>query len=237
MRIPIIGVSPLYDAERDSCWMLPGYMQGLEEAGAAPVMLPLTKKPDILRRTATLCDGFLLTGGQDVSPRLYGSVQKPYCGETCAARDGMELILLRMALEEDKPVFGICRGLQFLNAALGGTLYQDIPTEYPTHVDHCMTPPYSRAVHTVNPVPGSPLAALLGDAPFGVNSYHHQAIRTLAPGLDEMARAEDGLIEAACVRETRFVWAVQWHPEFSFRSDANSRLLLRAFVRAAEKRR
>lgn len=234
MKKPIIGVTPLFDQERDSYWMLPGYLEGLEQAGAIPVVLPLPEESDDLTQLISLCDGLLFTGGQDVSPALYGEMPKGTCGEICSARDRMEQVLLHLALERDLPVLGICRGIQFLNAALGGTLYQDLPTEHPSQIQHHMTPPYDRAVHTVTLQPNTPLAELLGAEYIGVNSYHHQAVKTLAPCLAEMARSEDGLIEAVCLPEKRFVWAVQWHPEFSFRVDAHSRKIFGAFVAAAK---
>ena len=234
MKKPIIGVTPLFDRERDSYWMLPGYLEGLEQAGAIPIVLPLPEDLDDLPQLVSLCDGLLFTGGQDVSPALYGEAPKPTCGEVCPARDRMEQTLLHLALERDLPVLGICRGIQFLNAVLGGTLYQDLPTEYPFQTQHHMPPPYDRAVHTVTLQPGTPLAELLGTEHIGVNSYHHQAVKTLAPCLTEMAWSEDGLIEAVCLPGTRFVWAVQWHPEFSFRVDEHSRKIFGAFVAAAK---
>ena len=235
MKKPIIGVTPLFDRERDSYWMLPGYLEGLEQAGAIPIVLPLPEDLDDLPQLVSLCDGLLFTGGQDVSPALYGEAPKPTCGEVCPARDRMEQTLLHLALERDLPVLGICRGIQFLNAVLGGTLYQDLPTEYPFQTQHHMPPPYDRAVHTVTLQPGTPLAELLGTEHIGVNSYHHQAVKTLAPCLTEMAWSEDGLIEAVCLPGKRFVWAVQWHPEFSFRVDEHSRKIFGAFVAAAGK--
>ena len=214
--------------------MLPGYLEGLEQAGAIPIVLPLPEDLDDLPQLVSLCDGLLFTGGQDVSPALYGEAPKPTCGEVCPARDRMEQTLLHLALERDLPVLGICRGIQFLNAVLGGTLYQDLPTEYPFQTQHHMPPPYDRAVHTVTLQPGTPLAELLGTEHIGVNSYHHQAVKTLAPCLTEMAWSEDGLIEAVCLPGKRFVWAVQWHPEFSFRVDEHSRKIFGAFVAAAK---
>lgn len=236
MKKPIIGVTPLFDRERDSYWMLPGYLEGLEQAGALPIVLPLPEALDDLTPLVSLCDGLLFTGGQDVSPTLYGETPKPTCGEVCPARDRVEQALLQLALERDLPVLGICRGIQFLNAVLGGTLYQDLPTEHPSQTQHHMTPPYDRAVHTVTLQPGTPLAELLGTEHIGVNSYHHQAVKTLAPCLTEMAWSEDGLIEAVCLPEKRFVWAVQWHPEFAFRVDEHSRKIFGAFVAAAGKK-
>lgn len=129
---PLIGLVPLMDYQRASYWMLPGYMQGIEQAGGVPVMLPLTDDDAALARLADTCDGFLLTGGQDVEPAVYSAAQTSLCGEISPQRDAMERKLLTLARAQDKPVLGICRGIQFLNAALGGTLWQDLPVEYPS---------------------------------------------------------------------------------------------------------
>lgn len=230
MKRPLIGIVPLVDVARESYWMLPGYMQGVEQAGGVPVMLPLTDDTATLRQLADTCDGFLLTGGQDVSPALYGAAPTPQCGVTCPGRDAMETKLLDLALAADKPVLGICRGIQFLNAHLGGTLYQDLPTEHPLSANHHQMPPYDAPVHTVTLTPGSQLQTLLGKDTLGVNSLHHQAIRTLAPGLAAMAVSEDGLVESVCLPGKKFVWAVQWHPEFSFRVNEDSRKIFKKFV-------
>ena len=133
---------------------------------------------------------------------------------------------------ERKPLLGICRGIQFLNVHLGGTLYQDLPAEHPSAANHHQTPPYDAPVHSVTLTAGSPLCALLGKDTLAVNSLHHQAIKTLAPGLAAMAVSEDGLTEAVCLPDKRFVWAVQWHPEFSFRVNEDSRKIFKAFVGA-----
>lgn len=229
---PLIGLVPLVDYQRESCWMLPGYMQGVEQAGGVPVMLPLTRDRGELERLAAACDGFLLTGGQDVAPALYGGADPGRCGELCPERDAMETALLALARAQDKPVLGICRGIQLLNAALGGTLWQDLPTQCPSEVDHHQSGNYASPIHTVALQPGTPLAELLGPAPLPVNSLHHQAVRTLAPALAPMAVAPDGIVEAVYEPGRTFVWAVQWHPEFSWQTDANSRAIFRAFVDA-----
>lgn len=229
---PLIGLVPLMDYQRASYWMLPGYMQGIEEAGGVPVMLPLTADKAALARLADTCDGFLFTGGQDVTPSVYGAAQTALCGETSPERDAMETELLALARAKDKPVLGICRGIQFLNAALGGTLWQDLPVEYPSEVNHHQTGAYDQPIHTVRLLPGTPLADLLGVDTLPVNSYHHQAIHKLAPGLAAMATAPDGIVEAVYEPGKRFVWAVQWHPEFSWKVSAESRKIFAAFVGA-----
>ena len=236
MNQPIIGVTPLWDEEKNSYWMLPGYLEGLEEAGAIPVILPLAADGADIAQLVALCDGFLFTGGQDVAPQLYGEALKPTCGELCPARDTLERELLRQALERDKPILGICRGLQFLNVALGGTLYQDLPTEHPSEIGHSMKLPYDQAAHMGHILPDTPLAALLQKTELGVNSCHHQAVKTLAPGLVEMARSTDDLIEAVHLPGKTFVWGVQWHPEMSLHADEASREIFEAFVGASNRR-
>lgn len=240
-RRPLIGVVPLVDYGRDSLWMLPGYMDGIMGAGGTPVMLPLTDDADALGELVDACDGILFTGGQDVAPELYGDkpteaylATKP---ELSPERDHMETMLLRLTLDADKPILGICRGIQFINAALGGTLWHDLPTEHPSGVEHHMKPPYDQFGHTVTLVEGTPLADLMVRAGQGtriaVNSYHHQAVRTVAPELRTMATADDGVIEALYRPASRFCWAVQWHPEFLHRVDIRSRMIFGAFVDAA----
>lgn len=230
---PMIGVVPLWDDEKESYWMLPGYLKGIENAGGIPVMLPMTANEQDLRQLADICDGFLFTGGHDVDPVFYGEVPLPVCGSLCAERDCMEKKLFDIALEKDRAVLGICRGIQFINAALGGSLYQDIPLQYPSSLEHHQLPPYDRPSHYVHIVGDSPLYALLKKERLAVNSYHHQAICRLSDRLVLMAEAEDGLAEAVYMPGKNFVWAVQWHPEFSYVTDDNSRKILEAFVKAA----
>ena len=232
-RKPIIGVVPLMDYQRDSLWMLPGYLNGIIRAGGVPVTLPLTSAHDVLYRAMDVCSGFLLTGGQDVSPQLYGEIPLPQCGEVSPERDAMETVLLKNALESDKAVLGICRGIQFLNVYCGGTLWQDLPTQVPSDTEHHMSPPYDRTVHQVSIIPDTKLHQILGCTALNVNSYHHQAIRELGSGLQAAAVSEDGLIEGVVMPSHRFVCAVQWHPEFASPEDAAAQELIAAFIAAA----
>lgn len=230
----MIGILPLMDKERNSYWMLPGYMNGIIQAGGVPVMLPLTADSSLLEQLVHTLDGFLFTGGQDVSPSIYGEQPSPACGECCPARDEMEQILFQLVCRYDKPMLGICRGIQFLNAALGGTLYQDLPSEHPSSVIHCQKPPYDIPSHEVELVSNSPLSDLLKTDRLMVNSYHHQAVKQLSAALRPMAYSPDGLVEACQAPDRRFMWAVQWHPEFSFESDASSRLIFRALTESCK---
>lgn len=235
MRKPIIGLIPLVDDERESYWMLPGYMEGVRAAGGIPVMLPLTEDLEELAQLNGMCDGYLLTGGHDVSPLLHGEQPLAECGAVSERRDGMERIILDTAIEEDKAVLGICRGIQFMNAALGGTLYQDIPTQRAEYVEHHQNGHYDEPIHMNYIEEGTPLRELLGTPELAVNSYHHQAVKTLAPKLSMMACSEDGLVEAVYMPDKRFIWGVQWHPEFSYKTDETSMKIFEAFVRASGK--
>ncbi len=232
MTKPVVGVLPLWDDDRKSLWMLPGYLTGVQRAGGIPIVLPLTTDADDLSHFADRFDGFLFTGGHDVSPEFYGETARPECGATCRVRDEMEKRLFFETLDRDKPVFGICRGIQAINAFLGGSLYQDLPSQMhaAVPVSHKQSPPYDRPSHSVA-VGETPLRAIAGADEIFVNSYHHQGIKTLATGLDAMAVAPDGLVEAAYMPTARFMWAVQWHPEFSL-DDPVSAGLFSSFVAA-----
>lgn len=228
MKKPVIGLVPLVDTGRESLWMLPGYMEGVKNAGGLPVMLPLEADRDTVEQMTAMCDGFVFTGGHDVNPVLYGETNEGLTGEIIPARDAMETELLCFALEQDKAVLGICRGLQFLNVHLGGTLYQDLPTQANSAVNHRQPAPYDLPIHPVKLSGG--LAQALGAEETMVNSCHHQAIRDLAPGLEVTAQAPDGIVEAVCLPGKKFVWAVQWHPEFFRPEHPDSQAIFRAFV-------
>lgn len=229
---PVVGVMPLWDDEKDSIWMLPGYLEGIMDSGGLPVIFPLAEDEEDLEQLVRSCDGFLFTGGHDVSPEMYQESPLEGLVDTCPRRDRMEAVILRKALERDLPVLGICRGLQLINVCLGGGLVQDLPTQHVPGTEHHQTPPYDRPVHDVTIPEATPLRDCLGCDRLSVNSYHHQAVRKLAPALQAMAFSPDGLVEAVYMPGKRFLWAVQWHPEYSFRRDTGSRRIFRAFVRS-----
>jgi len=233
MRKPIIGVTPSVDEENHRCVVQPGYLESIDRVGGLPLMLPLTDREEDIAHFIEICDGFLFVGGPDLEPWRYGQELMPECGPQNVQRDAMEWKLMEAALAVDKPILGVCRGIQVLNTVLGGTLYQDIPSQYETALTHSMPePPYNRMAHPLRMVEGTPLAQL----PFaeGVNSRHHQAILDLAPGLEIMAYAADGIVEAVRMPEKRFVWAVQWHPEAFWEEDGMNIELFRSFVEAAK---
>lgn len=237
MPQPMIGVLPLYDNERESYWMLPGYMKAIEEAGGIPVMLPLTTDSNVIETLADKFDGFLFTGGHDLNPELYGERAEETCGTLCGDRDVMEKLLFEQVTALDKPALGICRGLQAFNVFLGGTLYQDLPTQYPacSSFTHKQQPPYDKPAHNVNIEEGNVLYRIVQTESLKVNSYHHQGIKRLSDRLQAVAVADDGLIEAVAMPDKTFVLAVQWHPEFSYKTDQANFKLFEKFVESSRK--
>lgn len=239
MNKPMIGVLPLYDTDKKSYWMLPHYMKAIEDSGGIPVMLPLTTDEDMITTLAHTFDGFLFTGGHDVNPELYDEMMQSVCGELCMERDQMEAFLFHKVIALGKPAFGICRGLQLFNAILGGTLYQDIPTDMEAEqkIVHQQKPPYTNLVHSVHIEKDNLLHDILQTDQIQVNSYHHQGIKTLSDQLVAVAIAEDGLVESVVMPGYSFVLAVQWHPEYSYAVDGYSQQLFAAFVRACSSAR
>ena len=146
----IIGVMPLWDAERKSVWMLPDYLDGIKAAGGVPVVLPIEMSEDDADRIVETCDGFLFTGGQDVAPEFYGMKDATGTVVPSPERDKLETLLLSKALQADKAILGICRGLQFINAFLGGSLWQDLPSQHPSDIVHRQGKPYGIPTHKVS---------------------------------------------------------------------------------------
>lgn len=218
--------------------MVPGYIEGLREAGAIPLILPLNLDKEELNDMKGKFSGFLLTGGHDVSPGLYGEQKENVCGTCSAERDRLESMIFSYALHEDVPVLGICRGIQLINVLMGGTLYQDLPSRIlgKVKINHLMTAPYNRHVHYVDILRDTPLYDVLKKEYIGVNSYHHQGIRDVGKGLEVMACSEDGLVEAVYTPDRRFIWGIQWHPEFMYQVDRNQQQIFHAFVNACADR-
>ena len=237
---PIIGITP--SAQLDTlahgtflryCISAP-YIRALEAAGGVPVILP--PQCDTIDELMAVIDGLLLSGGPDVDPARYGdNYVHPATYGIDPDRDQFEIDLFEAALRRGIPVFGICRGIQVMNVALGGTLIQDVSTEHPGaadvgHRQHERGLENSEVGHETFAVDDEPLP-IFGTTELGVNSFHHQAIRELAPDLMPVAISPDGLIEAVVMRANPEVFGVQWHPELMFeRDDAH----LRPFARLVE---
>ncbi len=188
------------------------YLDAVLRAGGAPLGLAAGVAGAALDAALDAVHGVLLTGGGDVCPDFYGATAHPAAGGHLAARDATEIALARAALARGVPLLGVCRGIQLLNVALGGTLVQDIPTEWPSALPHRDPDPAGEARHVIDITPDSLLARVIGATALEVNSYHHQAIRDLAPGLVITARARDGVVEAV-ERPGAPLLAVQFHPE------------------------
>ncbi len=229
MRDPLIGICPLRDEKTGDYKIYPEYADRIRRAGGVPVVLPLTEDESTADRFAEACDGFLFTGGHDVFPALYGEIPVEGLTFCFPERDRTEAALLARVLDRDKPVFGICRGLQFVNVFLGGTLYQDLASQR-QGIIHTQPRPYDAPSHRNAVVRDTPLFDVCATDSIAVNSCHHQGVRALAPCLAVSAVAEDGLIEAAFMPEKRFVRLVQWHPELMPPDDSLSRRLFRDFV-------
>jgi putative glutamine amidotransferase len=211
------------------------YVRVLEQLGALPVLIPLAMSEATLRGTFERLDGILLPGGEDVDPVHYGAERHPQLGATDQERDRTELLLTTWALETGMPVLGVCRGVQVLNVACGGTLYQDLHSQRPDLEKHDYFPPKFerfRIVHTVEVAPDSLLARALGEG-HEVNSMHHQGIAAVGEGLRAVAVAEDGLVEALEMPLRPFVLGVQWHPEELAKTDPHSGSIFHHFVQAA----
>lgn len=235
MKKPIIGILPLFDSEKDSIWMLPGYQKGLEKAGAQVLIFPYTNDLDEILTVSALCDGYLFTGGQDVDPNLYNEKKQPFCGEISPVLDTLTKIVFEDAKFSDKAVLGICRGCQILNVLFGGTLYQDLNTQYSSengaHIEHHQNKPYDSTSHKVTLNQDSYLHKLLKKDVLDVNSIHHQGIKDLGMGLSVNAVSEDGIVEAIKANDYNFMLGVQWHPEYNFFRNEDSMSILKAFVK------
>ncbi|WP_340373815.1 gamma-glutamyl-gamma-aminobutyrate hydrolase family protein [Streptomyces sp. SS7] len=231
---PLIGISTYLETSvRWGVWELPaavlptGYHRLAQKAGALPALLP-PDAPAAAEAVVARLDGLVIAGGPDVDPGRYRAERHPRTGPAHAERDAWELALIDAALAADKPLLGICRGMQLLNVALGGTLVQHLPDRV-GHGGHS-GPPGFFAAHRVQPVPGTLLAAVVPEE-VSVATYHHQAVDRLGSGLLPCAHAEDGTVEAIELPTAHpFTLAVQWHPEVG-----DDLRVMRALVTAAEK--
>ena len=229
-------------------WLRFDYLHAVSKAHGLPSIIapgftnPLDEAKQLAGEILDGCDGLLLSGGTDVDPVIFGEVPHTALGRVDGPRDSFEITLAREAVRRDMPVLGICRGLQVLNVALGGTLIQDIPSDVKSTVVHETGEDRVAIGHDVVIDPASRLAALLGVTRVGVNSFHHQAAKRLGGGLTISATSpEDGLVEGVEMPDRNFVVAVQWHPENFWKTSAAFDGLFAGFVeaagRAAEARR
>lgn len=239
---PLIGIVSAVSISPQGWPFLRAYdanVKAIERVGGLPVLVPCTLETDALRDLYDRLDGVLLPGGGDVDPAVYDDTPRTEIKMVDTVRDHTEIKLSRWAVEDQRPVFGICRGHQVFNVALGGTLVQDIPTFLETDLTHDISDGMARntILHTVDILEDSLLSKVMQGTHFEVNSLHHQSIDTLAPSLRVTAHAPDGIVEATELVESHpFALTVQWHPEDMVDDDAAMLGLFRSFVEAASVR-
>jgi putative glutamine amidotransferase len=231
LRAPVIGIT-MYSRTAAGDYELPGdYVDAVRRAGGIPLLIPAGEPR--LDALLALLDGLILSGGGDLDPAHYASPGHPAIYEVDPERDATELALARCAVAAGLPALCICRGLQVLNVALGGTLVEHLPDEVDGAVTH-RHEPSGPTRHPIWPLPGTRLAALLGTSAFEATSWHHQAVRDLAPGLVSAARAADGTVEAVESPAYPGLLAVQWHPEMTAAGDLRQQRLFDALTAAAQ---
>jgi putative glutamine amidotransferase len=243
---PVIGVTPDYNAGdrkdmggREPTYFLRArYIRAVEDLGGIPLILPLVASPDARRRLLDSVDGLLLTGsGPDLPPRLYGERQRYQFPLVSERRADFELELVHQARTRDLPLLAICGGMQTVNVACGGSLFQDIPSQVHDALNHRQKTTATHVSHPVAVTPKSLLKKIVDATLLMVNSSHHQSVKKVAPSLIASAVAPDGIVEAIESPAHRFLLAIQWHPEFLFTRHAAHRRLFEALLRAARRTR
>jgi len=241
---PVIGVTVNYVGPEEgrcpsrygSYYINRGYVEGIRKAGGIPLYLPYTDDPEELAVLLERIDGLLLTGGKDMDPRHFGEERHPTCERILPDRSASELQLTRQAVDRGTPILGICLGLQTLNVAMGGSLYQDIPSMRPSDVRHRQTEQERHQVaHVVEVEEGSLLSRVFGGRrELHVNSIHHQAANKIGDGLVVSARAPDGIVEGLELPRVPFCLSVQWHPE-DLKMGESNQVLFDNLLEAARK--
>jgi putative glutamine amidotransferase len=232
----VIGITPAVSDVGDSS-LISTYSYAIEHSGATPIVLPYVTSKESIMHFADMCDGFFFTGGMDIEPAVYGQEKKETCDQTQPKRDELELALFEAAFATGKPILGICRGMQLINAILGGTLYQDIPTETNATISHRQTEARFEFSHDIRVIKDSPLYSLLGKERIRGNSFHHQALDRLGDELKVLAESDDGIIEGFYHAVHPYLRAYQWHPERLFDKDCDARLIFSDFISACKELR
>lgn len=232
---PVIGLTGSFkpDDWSPQHFLNESYFHAIRQFGGIPVLIPVLADKEELEYLLSTLDGLVLTGGDDIDPVLFGEAILNDTVKLCPERDRAEYDALRLAVQRDLPILGICRGVQVMNVYYGGTLWQDIPAQLSGCGQHRMEAPYHRTAHLCIPEKGTPIGKW---GTFGVNSHHHQAIKDVAPGYLCMGKGEDGIIEAIYDPVHRFRWGVQWHPERIWDIEQTSAEVFRAFIQSCQSR-
>ena len=211
------------------------YAKAITYHGGVPFLVTMYQKKDSLKQLIELSDGFMFAGGIDVNPKAYGEDPINDTIEICLPRDKIEFMALPMILETKKPILSICRGIQSNNVALGGTLYQDIPTQCPSDIAHRQKPMGQIDTHKIYIEKDSKLFDIIGSESVEVNSFHHQSLKDVAKAFTVTAKSPDGIIEAVEDRNHPYFIGVQWHPEFTYDTSNTSVKLFKSFIDACKK--
>ncbi len=210
------------------------YIHAIEKSGGTPIIFPFAGENETIDHLVDICDGFFFTGGVDIHPNRYGEEVREPIGKIQEYRDEFEFNVFQRVIQTSKPILAVCRGAQLVNVALGGTLYQDIPSEIQTKILHRQSEPKFLHSHDVRIMINTPLYEMMKVERIKANSFHHQAIKTLGRGLEIMALAEDGIIEAVYSSGRQYIRAYQWHPERLFGIDTPNRLIFEDFIRVCK---
>ena len=233
--IPLIGMLGAVDNEKNAS-LVYNYAKAIEKSGGLPLLLPFVEGDGAIDEFVFRCDGFLFTGGVDIDPCRYGEEKKPTCGDIQPNRDTLEFKAFKKAFESGKPILGICRGAQLVNVALGGTLYQDIPSEIPSGILHRQREAVNEPSHSVNILKDCGVTLFEDRERIAANSFHHQAVKRLGEGLRVFATANDGVIEGFYMPGEQYFYAYQWHPERLWETDEFNRRIFESFIAACKKR-
>jgi putative glutamine amidotransferase len=229
---PLIGITAGFDYNENKLYINNGYYESIIMVGGLPIIIPVTQGGDYLCDMTKRCDGFLISGGPDVDAKHWNEYNYKFNGRISPIRDEMELFIVREAVDMNKPVFGICRGVQVLNIALGGTIYQDIYSQIVNNnlQKHLQEAPVWYPTHNVIVEKDSRIYKSHGKVVLRVNSFHHQAIKDVAPGFAATSTCEDGVIESIEHKSNKFAVGVQWHPELMWEKDVVFLELFKDFV-------
>lgn len=210
---PLIGISCTF-SENEFSSVRKTYTESVLKSGGLPILIPITTSEEDLRLILSQINALILIGGEDIDPSYYKEKPIKQLGDINKVRDTYDFLLIQLACESNLPILGICRGLQAINVFFGGSLYQDIPSQYADNsVNHQQKEPSRIATHTLQLHPNSMLAAVTGKSELHTNTHHHQAIKEIATGFRATAWSSDGIIEAIESNQGLPIWAVQFHPE------------------------
>lgn len=244
MKKPLIGISPQYDYERNRIFVVKNYLDSIRITGGIPILLPLKIQREDLEDLISRLDGVLFTGGPDIDPFMFGEETMEHGGIVVPERDQLEELLFHLTYHSNKPILGICRGIQVINVFLGGTLYQDLryfksrygiemdykKSLYP--IEHYQKSENHVLSHSVVITTNSMLHQITSKEEFRVNSFHHQGIKEVAPSLSISAVSKDALVEAVELKNYKYLLGVQWHPEHLTTVDENSYHIFKSFINA-----